>query len=186
MCNYEESAHVPLYIRLPQSMQGSETRLSNELVSHIDILPTVLDYIGYEIPEGVTGVSLRPIISDVETHGRASLLERDRVFCQFDGNGAVGNFSRTVICGDYKLNADMFKGETFFELYDLKNDPQEMTNLAFEQPEKVNELLPSLIDWMKETGDLQDISMDDYQVFRKAYQAFRETSQVKAQAFNRL
>ncbi|MFC1582319.1 sulfatase [Planctomycetota bacterium] len=179
MCNYEESAHVPLYVRTPESMRGTEANESDELVSHIDIMPTILDYIGHEIPDGVTGLSLRSAINGGQ-------LGRDRVFCQFDGNGALGNFSRTVVCGDYKLNADMFKGETFFELFDLKNDPQEMTNLAFGQPERVAELLPSLIGWMRETGDLQNLSGEDYKVFRKEYEAFRERAARKAQAFNRI
>ncbi len=53
---YEEQLHVPLIIRYPRGERGGTT--VDSLVSLIDVMPTVLDYLGMPVPDGVEGVSL--------------------------------------------------------------------------------------------------------------------------------
>jgi hypothetical protein len=113
-------------------------------------------------------------------------LDRDRVFIQFDGNGARGNFSRAVVCGNHKLNVDFFKDEIFFELYDLARDPQEMNNLAFTAEAEVRELLPSLIEHMVQTEDRLSLSAEAYDTFLTGYAPFRERVESKISSIQRI
>lgn len=53
---YEGSARVPFLLTGPQSTPG----VSNELVDLADVMPTLLDCAGLDIPDGVDGRSLRP------------------------------------------------------------------------------------------------------------------------------
>jgi len=166
MCMYEESTHVPLSFKLPKGMSHIER--SDELVSHVDILPTLLDYAGVACPEGLDGTSLRPTIES----GQA--IDRDHIFIQFDGNGARGNFQRSVVKGSHKLIVDLFKDEVYFELYDVINDPQEKYNLAFKEQAITKELACLLRDWMIETEDLITYEPADYTRFLDAYETFQE------------
>lgn len=179
MCCYEEAAHVPLFIKLPAAMAAGHAEHTDQLVSHVDILPTVLECAGRPVPEGVSGVSLLPVM-------QGSPLERECVFIQFDGNGALGNFSRTVVCGHHKLNVDLFKDEAFFEMYDLAKDPQEMNNRAFEDESRVRELLARLIDHMQRTGDHLELTPRAYDTFLTGYAPFRNTVRQKADMISRL
>ncbi|MBT97698.1 MAG: arylsulfatase [Dehalococcoidia bacterium] len=166
MCMYEESTHVPLSFKLPKGTESIDS--SDEIVSHVDILPTLCDYAGVATPPGIDGLSLKKTI---ET---GASIDRDHVFIQFDGNGARGNFQRSVIHGSHKLIVDLFKDEVYFELYDVLTDPQEKYNLAFTQQDRVRELSDLLREWMRDTGDLVSYVADDYDHFLDAYQTFQE------------
>lgn len=161
MCMYEESAHTPLYLRLPGGAHGG-ARIS-ETVSHIDILPTLCGCLGIEAP-ACEGQSLAPLIGK-----RDGWQERD-VFIQFDGNGALGNFQRCIVRGSYKLIADIFKDEVYFELYDTVSDPQETRNLLFEgQVETARAMLQSLVAHMAETHDTVALPHADLDRFVETY-----------------
>jgi len=163
MCMYEEATHVPFYIKLPKGEEFIKS--TDTLVSHLDVFPTILDYLGIRLPSDLSGISLRPLIEG----GR---INRDTLFIQFDGNGARGNFQRCVIKGNYKLIVDIFKDELYFELYDVINDEQELKNLAFNEKEKVKELFSMILEYMKNTGDLIKIPENAYEVFLENYSKF--------------
>ncbi len=164
MCMYEESTHIPLYIKLPKGEEFPES--TDAVASHIDVFPTLCDYLAIEPPSDLSGVSLRPLIE-------GEMIDRDRVFVQFDGNGARGNFQRCVVNGNYKLNVDLFKDEIYFELYDVVNDKQELKNLAFDNKKKARELFPLILEFMKATGDLLEIPRNAYETFLQTYSKLR-------------
>ena len=56
---YNELAHIPLLVHFPEGKMAGER--VNVLTQNIDIMPTVLDYSGVEIPEDVQGASWKPI-----------------------------------------------------------------------------------------------------------------------------
>lgn len=166
MCMYEESTHAPLSFKLPKGWK-QQTATSDDIVSHIDVLPTLCDFLDVPIPDGVTGKSLRPTIES------GAAVDRDHIFIQFDGNGARGNFQRSVVKGRHKLIIDLFKDETFFELYDVIDDPQEKYNQAFDDQTVTRELASLLTDWMRNTDDLITIDPNAYDHFLDAYTQFR-------------
>ncbi|ULL16703.1 DUF4976 domain-containing protein [Paenibacillus sp. H1-7] len=170
MCMYEESVKTPLYMKFPSGFTPAVTR-SGELVSSVDVLPTLCDYLGIETSDGVSGLSLMPLL-----RGEREKLERERIFIQFDGNGARSNFQRCVVEGDYKLIVDIFKDEMFIELYDVTNDPQEMTNLAFQSEEhglRIETMLEALRRHMRDTNDLLALPDGLYERFLADYELFK-------------
>jgi arylsulfatase A-like enzyme len=56
---YEESAHVPLILRLPGMFDGGKVR--EELVANVDIMPTILEAAQVSMPRSLQGVSLVPL-----------------------------------------------------------------------------------------------------------------------------
>ena len=163
MCMYEESSHVPLTIKFPN---GEYTGDINSLISHLDVMPTIMDFFNIESKNDFEGVSLLPLITNGDKKG----LNRD-IFIQYDGNGARSNFQRCVIRNNYKLILDIFKDEMFVELYDLEKDRVESNNLAFyeEYDEVIINMYASLLKHMKDTSDLITLPELDLVSFRNAY-----------------
>ncbi len=64
-------AHVPLILRAPGLAPGRRS----EVVSHVDILPTLLDLAGLPVPEDARGVALGPVV-----RGEAAVPARE-VYC---------------------------------------------------------------------------------------------------------
>lgn len=107
----EQSVHVPLCIYHPNIKPGVRT----QFVEHVDLLPTICDLIGMDIPEATDGISLKKLLeSEVTPDGW-----REAVYSQISNNIMI----RT---SKWKLNLyDGVPGE----LYDLKDDPREHHNL---------------------------------------------------------
>lgn len=158
MCMYEEASKVPLSFKFPHEAGFVE---KTDLVSHVDVFPTICDFLGIETPDTVEGDSL--LQGDVQSN--------KAVFLQFDGTDYLGNYSRCVVKDGYKLILDIFKDEIFIELYNLKNDPQEMLNLAFDAGYQVmaEELIAELGSHMKRTNDHYDLPPLDVQGFVAMY-----------------
>jgi arylsulfatase len=53
-----DQAHIPLIIRAPGLPEGRRT----ETVHHVDVMPTLLDLVGFETPADTSGIALGPII----------------------------------------------------------------------------------------------------------------------------
>jgi arylsulfatase A-like enzyme len=139
---YQESIHLPMMIRVPGNTGGRR----NQLVSQVDLLPTLLDYAGIQPQQGIQGTSLRSIIED------ATILGHDHVYCEYNGNIAITFPQRAIITDRYKLILSEGPG---YELYDLQSDPYELHNLAddprYEGVRK--DLTRQLVVWMEETED---------------------------------
>ncbi|MEM8765702.1 MAG: sulfatase [Bacteroidota bacterium] len=77
---YYAGLHVPFVASGPMVEKG---KTSNALISHIDIMPTILDYLGIPIPETVQGKSLKPIFS-----GKSEkVVGRNYVFGEHNSHG---------------------------------------------------------------------------------------------------
>jgi len=62
---YSAGLQIPLIVRAPGATHQAKLDCP---VSHLDVSPTVLDYLAIEKPESMTGRSLRPILSGEMTH----------------------------------------------------------------------------------------------------------------------
>ncbi|MEW6359390.1 MAG: sulfatase-like hydrolase/transferase [Planctomycetota bacterium] len=149
MVCYEESIHIPFILRAPGQTPGRR----EQLAGHNDILPTILDYAGIGIPDAVQGVSLRGIAEHPETPSRSE------IFSEYNGNVAHRWFQRTVVTDQYKY---IYNHGDIAELYDLRNDPLEMTNLAGrrETASVEADLRGRLRKWMETSGDFLLPSMN--------------------------
>ncbi|MCY3780781.1 MAG: sulfatase-like hydrolase/transferase [Chloroflexi bacterium] len=112
--------HVPLVMRHPK-LTPKPGACVDAFVSLADIAPTLLDVAGVETERPFAGASLLPLMQ-----GRVPENWRDAVFTQC--NGVELYYSqRSVKTKDYKY---VFNGFDDDELYDLRNDPHEIRNLA--------------------------------------------------------
>ncbi len=112
---YEESIRVPLVVRAP--MFGATARLDPTLVQNIDLPVTIAALAGATVPDDVDGVSLVPLLrGEAVTPRDAALIEMYR------GDRPPDVAVRTRRYKYVKLGT----GEE--ELYDLQQDPYELTN----------------------------------------------------------
>jgi uncharacterized sulfatase len=160
---YEEIAHIPLIVRPPRAPAAAGpdspdrewvaagARVSG-LVSHIDVLPTLLDLAGLTIPPVFEGESLVPLLrGESGDPERPVFVEFNRFAAQGDGQGGFTPM-RAVIMGPHKLNLYLHDTD---ELYDLASDPAEVRN-RIDDPglAQVRDALhDTLLDWMYANRD---------------------------------
>jgi arylsulfatase A-like enzyme len=112
---YEEEVRVPLMIWNPRLFNGSSR--SEAIGTHVDLAPTILDLVGLPSPKNWDGRSL----FDPLRAPRAFLFA-----------AAWGQYLLGVRDRDNKYSYDARTGRE--ELYNLKSDPDEQSNLASAQP----------------------------------------------------
>lgn len=163
---YEESFRTPLIIRMPDAMGRPKPGKSsasvygpdygageydiNELVQNIDYGPTFLDLAGVEIPEEMQGESFLPLLMG-ERADRVQTSEgkgwRESLYYHFHEYPAEHAVRR-----HYGVRTDRYTLIHYYndidswELYDLKEDPQQLNNI-YDTPEGqkiVQELEPEL------------------------------------------
>jgi N-acetylglucosamine-6-sulfatase len=120
---YEESLRIPLIIRYPEMIkEGSK---NNALVLNIDVAPTLIELAGATVPEAMQGVSMVPLFNNEETKWRESFF-----YEYYQESYAPGFVTATGVRNTrYKYIEYPDMTEDIDELYDLKTDPGEMTNL---------------------------------------------------------
>lgn len=142
---YEGGIRVPFIVRWPGTVPaGTVSKLP---ISSVDILPTILDAAGIDIPKqpAIDGQSL---VAHLRSGG-AKALKRDELFWHFPHyRHAPGPYS-IIRKGDYKL-IKFYEGVN--ELYDLKNDLGETRNLAESRPQLVAQLEKSLLAGLRKMG----------------------------------
>ena len=142
---YDEEVRVPLMVHWPNGITAGR---SSVLVTHVDLMPTVLDYVGVSVPTGLDGRSVA---------GRGEPARPSPIFLtRFTyPDDATVRLDRTnvdaVIDYPWKLIA---RGATIdaarLELFDLAVDPAERTNLAPREPERAMRLAARLRQFLQE------------------------------------
>jgi arylsulfatase A-like enzyme len=131
---YEGGVRVPGLLVWPEKI--TKPHAARMPCSTSDYFPTVLDVLGYELPEAQSrpydGVSLLPLIE-------GNMSERPRPI-GFESENQV-----SLTDNRYKIYSND-KGRTF-ELYDLQNDPGETKNIAKEEPEILGNMKKTLDTW---------------------------------------
>jgi uncharacterized sulfatase len=118
---FEEAARIPLFIVDPRA--SANGKISKRTVELVDLYPTLTDLAGVKAPEGLEGVSLRPLLENP------------------DAQWSRAAYTQTVTKGKdkvqgYSVRTERWRftewqnGEKGMELYDHDADPQELKNLA--------------------------------------------------------
>lgn len=145
---YEESSKVPLILSWKGHIPSGKKDQQN-LVSQIDILPTLCDYAGIENKPDFTGQSLRQIIENPASDWRDFLVVE-----LADYKPDPTRKGRMVRTAGYKYNV-YSKGEDNEQFFDLMKDPGESANLV-QNPAYADEIKQHrnfLQTWMDKTGD---------------------------------
>ncbi|MFT7197809.1 MAG: N-acetylglucosamine-6-sulfatase [Marinoscillum sp.] len=120
---YENSMRIPMIIRYPK-MLPKDTKV-DEICLNIDLAPTLLEMAGEAIPEYMQGASMKPLFSGNSDGWREAFLFEYYVD---DAYPYAGPDMLAVRSKDFKL-VDNNLDSDIDELYDLNNDPGEMSNL---------------------------------------------------------
>jgi uncharacterized sulfatase len=142
---------IPLVVRWPGVARAG--RRVEHVTSQIDVVPTLLDACGVDVPYGVQGESLRPVLT-----GEADSL---RPFAHVEHRHEEGsvNFSpgeihlKTVITDEYRLSHYSGLDQPYGQLHDRQADPDELDNLWFDKPALRNELEAELVEAMIHADD---------------------------------
>jgi len=135
---YDGVTHTPLIVKAPGKLAPST--VVEGLAEEVDVMPTLLDLLGISPPLGVQGKSLVPLAKNPKAR------HKDAVFSEFP----TIKMARTR---DWKLVH--YTKAKHGELYDLKQDPHELTNL-YDDPKYATrraEMTGVLADWLANTTD---------------------------------
>jgi len=158
---YEGGIRSPLFVRWPEVLQAGQR--SDRVVAHIDILPTLLEACQVTKPERLhlDGRSFLPLLK-----GESSPWpDRSIVIQAHRGNEPAALHNFALRQQDWKLlhasgfGKESYDGKPKLELYDMKNDPLEMNNLAAERPGVVNGLVAAYERWFE---DVSSTRPDNY------------------------
>ena len=170
---YDPGIEAFLLARYPPLIDGRT--VYEELVSNVDVLPTVLDLTTGDTPDDIDGYSLVPLLDDDQTY-----VPRDHVFAEitwhdiyapmravrterfkyirnfwhnprvFLPNDVYASLAGREVRGRYGRPSRVYE-----ELYDLESDPHEQENVADEQEyaQVRAKLASTLATWMHETDD---------------------------------
>lgn len=143
---YEGGIRVPLIVRWPGKVKPST--VSAEPVILTDFFPTLLEAAGLVPTPGVPadGETLLPLLRGNGRPHRDALFWHYPNFA-FHGKNRLGSAIRM---GDHKLIH--FFDDDSVELYDLKRDISETTNLAAAKPELAATMRQRLATWLKDSG----------------------------------
>ncbi len=146
---YEEITHIPLIVEPPGGIVGGA--VNNTLVSHIDLLPTLLELARMAVPPILEGDSLSAQLDGAEDPEKAVFMEFNRYEIEHDSWGGFQPV-RCVVSGQYKLVLNLHYTD---ELYDMQADPAEVCNRIDDPAYAVprNALHDRLLEWMHAKRD---------------------------------
>jgi arylsulfatase A-like enzyme len=150
---YEELLHVPLIIRFPHNQYAG--RRVTDLVSLVDVMPTVLDVLGKpDLVADLRGSSLMPLIRGEANRDEQSFYipsMRHNVMSYYrPWKQQRGDVNVVVRRGDWKGIWNVERDT--FELYDLLTDAGEQDNLAPQQPELLAAMRQHVEAWYETCG----------------------------------
>ena len=125
---YDESFKTPLMIRWPNEITPGTT--NDEMVQNLDFAQTFLEAAEIKAPNDMQGESLIPLLK-----GDTARWNRDAVYYHYYEYPAVHMVKRHygIVTKEFKL-VHFYYDVDEWELYDRKNDPNEMNNV-YSSPE---------------------------------------------------
>jgi len=162
---FEGSARVPLLVQFPEETAYPTNQVIDRPVGLEDIMPTILEAAGVDIPDTVEGRSLLQL---VETPERADW--RDYYHGELGPSWTPNDATQYLIDDQYKYAWNPYNGDEF--LFDLDGDPNEYDNLATdaEQQTLLDNYRQTLADHLADRpegfttdGTLQTVDLDAWE-----------------------
>jgi len=138
--HYRSVINIPLIFKVPRMTRGS---VSNSLVCTVDLPKTILNLLGIKEqhhPESFQGYDITPVLKEPQNKIRKQLLiEHDEEIAD-DTTFRL----RTLVTENHRLS--LYDGyENTGDLFDYKNDPDEMDNLWDKDKELRNRIIERLL-----------------------------------------
>lgn len=152
----------PLIFHWPAKVKAGTT--SDSLCAHIDVVPTILDACGVEVPSEhiFDGRSFLPLLTGTDSDWPAR-----QIVLQSHRGDQPHRFHHFAIHEDpWKLvhpsgfGREKFEGIPRLELYDLRNDPRQQHDVADENPEVFQRLKTGYESWFR---DVSSTRPDNYE-----------------------
>lgn len=140
---YDSLLRVPLIVSYPGAPAGK--RVTTQ-VRQVDILPTILELCGIEVPEGVEGSSLLPVVSGAEAGDRVVFAETSRPEAALDKRSIRIEGWEYIVTDSLGLE-ELYKDSPGFE----------SKNLAGAEPEVCRSLRSWLDHWSRRTDPGRDL-----------------------------
>jgi N-sulfoglucosamine sulfohydrolase len=169
---FEKGLRTPVFFSWPKGIAGGRTR--PELVSTLDLYPTLLDYAGVPAPAGIAGIDLRPALEGRELatrdvlHGAIYQYEEggprqraeEAVFALY-ARTERWKFvlyvrrpdpSKNLLLHEFAPFPDRARGDR--DLFDLTQDPYEKHDLSGDPAHAalLDELQQGCLAWWRESG----------------------------------
>ncbi|MBW2280510.1 MAG: alkaline phosphatase family protein [Deltaproteobacteria bacterium] len=147
-CGYfDESFHIPLIIRDPRpESDAARGSCIDAFSENVDLMPTLLDWLGVEVPVQCDGRSLRPMLES----GKPPARWRGEAHWEYDFRDPARNEAETALgltlhqCSLNVIRDERYKYVHFTALpplfFDLQEDPEERVNRA-EDPAYLSRVL---------------------------------------------
>src|SRR5699024_5578967 len=137
----ESVHHLPLIISSPGLTKPNSEY--NGFLYNVDVIATITDMLGLEIPEGWDGYSFLPALKGRKQHGRQYLIMDYALFtCQRSVRDDQWYFIRTYHPSLYNFDK--------VTLFNIKEDPYQRNNVANLFPEIVEKMDSRIMDWIHE------------------------------------
>ncbi|MDQ3395715.1 MAG: sulfatase [Bacteroidota bacterium] len=152
---------VPFYMRWPGKIEAGS--ISGELVTNMDVLPTIMDMLDLPLPENkIDGISMKSLIT-----GETSESPREVFYYYFDQNNLKGvrykNWKlvlphKSLTYGEGHVGMDGYRGNTPLKevpsgLYNLTHDPGEKYDVQDQYPEVVAQIMKHVEAAREDLGD---------------------------------
>ncbi|RRB06877.1 sulfatase-like hydrolase/transferase [Larkinella rosea] len=149
---YEGGILIPAGVAWAGHIQPG--RISDEPLQLSDWMPTFLEITGQKITTPIDGKSFLTLLTHNSRNEEVAVFrQRPLFFIRREGTDTFkGLTTQAVRLGDWKLlQANPFSP---YELYNLKDDPKEATNLAGQEKAKANELTLLLMNHIQQSGSV--------------------------------
>jgi len=145
---YEEISHVPLIIRMPGGLKSERNHF---LAQGVDLMPTILDIAGLEIPDGVKGVSLAPALRGEEMPKREVAVTTPGTP---PGSASHKRKMSSITDGEFTLH---YRGnEHPWELFNIQEDPAQENDLSKSHREVAERLHGLYLEQMRFAGETEE------------------------------
>ena len=154
---YDQSFRTPVIFYWKDRIRRSFN--TSSLVSSMDIVPTILDLAGVEIPSGLPGYSLLPLIDGQSMPERTHIVgytDNRRSLTSPMGERAEGYYVRT-----HRWHFLWYADTGEMVLYDVTVDRRAERNLVDEYPALVAGFLEDIEAWKQDMGMTGPVAIDE-------------------------
>lgn len=159
---YDANIKSPMIVSMPKTIESGT--VCKAPINGTDIVPTIFDYAGFELPWNMDGRSIKPLFENhnkkwdypvlMAYTGQVYGSDTDNIPTDKSIYSDAGvPWWISIVDGRYKYIQTLIKNEPC-ELYDLENDPEELHNLAYkdEYKETLKKMQQLMISEMERTN----------------------------------